>query len=659
MSCNSGPDISNRGLVLSLDQENTQKSWRGKPTVNLQLPNVINWSNTAIVTLLSEVSPIGTPVYSVTDNSSGYLASTRNLTVANDSNTYTISLYIKKTYGATSARLGFNTSFTGGATPIYYNQRFNSDTGAATTGAVENLSYWWRWDFQITNNSTGNTTLGCSFYPATGLYDSGDNAVATGTAIVSSVQIEQNTFATPFVNGTRSVTQSLLDITGDNTIDATNLTFNSRGLFEYNGTSNYIRNNINHSYLSSSAIEVVFSSVDHPATGKKYIAGYRHNGGFSYPTTGSIYIDGNILSASLITASQVYRTVTSPTLIQRGVPYHVVFNKDTTNGVMELYVNGDLKGTQTFDAATYAQWTTAGSYIGADIFEIGKSTNTSAGQGWSTDYFKGTIPTTNVYDRVLTATEIKKNYTSYRRKQLKQGIVTEGLVYNIDAGQTASYPGSGTVWTDLTGGVGNLTLANSPTFSSADTGSLVFDGVDDHGFIASGAIPVTSPISVTANFTIEVIFKPTAYQASNYYGITNNLLGKGTAGTYNYSVQPSNDTTFAFIKRSGSEGLQYHNFTVPSMQNKINSVNIVIANSGNTANDTVSCYHNGTFINSLNIAGGEVKPESIDPLYVGGLAAIQYTNFIGNIYSIKLYNRALSQLEVQQNFNSIRTRYGI
>ena len=234
MGLSHSPSIITNGLVFCYDMNNVQKSWKGKPTTNLQLPNVIDWSNSATVTLLAELSPIGTPVYSVTDNNSGsYLASTRSITVPNDSNTYTISIYIKKTYGATSTRLGFNSGFSGGTT-VAYNQRFNSDTGVGTYGSTVDLGNWWRWQFQITNNNTGNTTLYCSFYPATGFYDSGDNSAATGTAIVSSVQIEQNTFATPFVNGSRSNTQAILDLTNNNTITATNLTYNSNGTFSFN-----------------------------------------------------------------------------------------------------------------------------------------------------------------------------------------------------------------------------------------------------------------------------------------------------------------------------------------------------------------------------------------------------------------------------------------
>ena len=58
-------------------------------------------------------------------------------------------------------------------------------------------------------------------------------------------------------------------------------------------------------------------------------------------------------------------------------------------------------------------------------------------------------------------------------------VVEDGLVLALDAGNTKSYPGSGTTWTDLSGNGNNGTLTNGPTYSSSNGGSIVFDGVND------------------------------------------------------------------------------------------------------------------------------------------------------------------------------------
>ena len=59
-------------------------------------------------------------------------------------------------------------------------------------------------------------------------------------------------------------------------------------------------------------------------------------------------------------------------------------------------------------------------------------------------------------------------------------VVEDGLVLALDAGNTQSYPGSGTAWTDISGKGNNGTLTNGPTYSSADGGAIVFDGINDH-----------------------------------------------------------------------------------------------------------------------------------------------------------------------------------
>jgi hypothetical protein len=67
--------------------------------------------------------------------------------------------------------------------------------------------------------------------------------------------------------------------------------------------------------------------------------------------------------------------------------------------------------------------------------------------------------------------------------------ITDGLIYYVDAGNTSSYPGSGTTWTDLSGAGRTTTLTNGPTFDSANGGSINFDGTNDYAVVASGFNP--------------------------------------------------------------------------------------------------------------------------------------------------------------------------
>ena len=66
-----------------------------------------------------------------------------------------------------------------------------------------------------------------------------------------------------------------------------------------------------------------------------------------------------------------------------------------------------------------------------------------------------------------------------RKTNNSKQIVRSGLVLHLDAARPASYPGSGTTWTDLSGQGNNGTLTNGPTYSSANGGSIVLDGTND------------------------------------------------------------------------------------------------------------------------------------------------------------------------------------
>ena len=50
-------------------------------------------------------------------------------------------------------------------------------------------------------------------------------------------------------------------------------------------------------------------------------------------------------------------------------------------------------------------------------------------------------------------------------------IVTDGLIFGVDAASERSYPGSGTNWTDIVGD-SNCALVNGPTFDSGNGGSI-------------------------------------------------------------------------------------------------------------------------------------------------------------------------------------------
>jgi hypothetical protein len=410
MSVFAGPSISTNGLVFHYDMSNTQKSWVGAPTTNLISDPYA---------LAGNPSPLALSGYEATNTRTTTLPLSD---MANISSTWFVSTKTTSTNGRVFfLSVGSLSTMTDYSFSMYaYTQDANISRIICSTDNSVISPIKTELGYNISNRGTIQR-INCVFTSTNGGQSIGvrvGNADPVGsTFYFTGIQVESQSFPTPIVNGTRSTTSSVIDLTRNNVITATSLTYLSSGTFSFNGSSDFLRPNITHSYLSSSSLEVWFRSTSHGGAGvKKTIFGYSHNEGFSYPTIGSIYLENNNLSASVITASQVYRTVTAASTISTSTWYHAVLNKDTINGTLNLYLNGVLSGTQTFDPVSYGQWTTTGTFIGVNVLDIGKSTNNSVGQGWSTAYFSGSIPVAKVYSRVLTDAEIQSNFNATRSR---------------------------------------------------------------------------------------------------------------------------------------------------------------------------------------------------------------------------------------------------
>ena len=398
MGCFSGPEIVNDGLVFYMDAYNSQRGWEGAPATNLFTEtNLINWSKNAIVLLSKYTTPYDQPAYELTDNSdNSYLSISRNITVANDTSSYTIGVMVRKTYGTTSSRLGFNSGFNTGGTTVAYNQRFNSDTGASTSGSVIDLGDWWYWYFTITNNGTGNTNLYVNFYPATGFYNSTDNSAATGTAIIGEMMMVAGSTPIRFVNGTRSNTQAIIDLSGNNVVTATSLTYNANNTFTFDGSNNYIhfsKTRTNLGITNTYTLEAVFRRNTNE-NGRIIIGGQGWNWGLMTTTNGCraehFYSNDGGATNNYLASGDGIAPVGSWT--------HAVATFNHL-GNMRTYINGVL--TATADMSIYNNnWINTTICIG--------------GWGFAGYRFNGLIPMAKVYNRELTAAEIYQNFEAIR-----------------------------------------------------------------------------------------------------------------------------------------------------------------------------------------------------------------------------------------------------
>ena len=130
-----------------------------------------------------------------------------------------------------------------------------------------------------------------------------------------------------------------------------------------------------------------------------------------------------------------------------------------------------------------------------------------------------------------TASRLKKDDNWYALDDVwitsSPPIVTSGLVLNLDAANPASYPGSGTTWTNLISGGVNGTLVNGPTYSSVNGGVIVLDGINDY---------IDVPINLTnTNYTIMGAARYVVVGGRTFSGQSNNwLMGHWSSSTQNY-----------------------------------------------------------------------------------------------------------------------------
>lgn len=224
--------------------------------------------------------------------------------------------------------------------------------------------------------------------------------------------------------------------------------------------------------------------------------------------------------------------------------------------------------------------------------------------------------------------------------------VTDGLVLWLDAANRKSYPGSGTSWLDLSGNGYNGTLTNGPTFSSANNGSIVFDGIDD--YVNLGLVnQLTNITNVSVNAWVYPVTSSTTVYVSRY----SNIVSNNGWSTSTFAGSSLNMVKFAFGGRESS--VEYINAT-SSIELSINNwINIT----GTKSSSTWTIYVNGLSQGST-IAGSGVTNFDNNNLQVGSLVATGFFLYSPNrTATTQIYNRALSAQEVRQNYDALKSRY--
>jgi len=238
-------------------------------------------------------------------------------------------------------------------------------------------------------------------------------------------------------------------------------------------------------------------------------------------------------------------------------------------------------------------------------------------------------------------------------------IVTDGLVFYVDAGNDNSYPGSGGTWSDLIGGndgsFNSMDDINNPSnnYDSANGGSITFDGVDDlviagpsNSIGASLSSATWSAWFKSSNTTsigyISALKRLPSGTASSLFSIVLNRIGSNTSVGSGYLMVLSNDgSNFQFLSYDGG----YNDGNWHNVAGVITPTNRVL-------------YVDGQSVASDSNGGIANVTDNTEPITIGAFQSGSSDFFLdGSVSNVSFYNRALSSTEVLQNYNALKNRF--
>lgn len=223
-------------------------------------------------------------------------------------------------------------------------------------------------------------------------------------------------------------------------------------------------------------------------------------------------------------------------------------------------------------------------------------------------------------------------------------IVNGGLVLALDAGNTQSYPGSGTSWTDLSGQNNTGTLTNGPTFSIVNGGAIVFDGLNDLISLGTG---FTSLDLIDKSFQCWI--KKTGASAK---GLVDKDFDNGTPNYGGWGFWTQANNKLWWWATPNLDLLDDGPLTIS------NTTWTNVAVTWNSSTKTANFYINGV-LNSSKTNASIVEKASGSANFVVGAFRNTTNPFDGSISLVNAYARLLTASEIQQNFNATKGRYGI
>jgi hypothetical protein len=222
-------------------------------------------------------------------------------------------------------------------------------------------------------------------------------------------------------------------------------------------------------------------------------------------------------------------------------------------------------------------------------------------------------------------------------------IVTNGLVLALDAANPKSYAYGSTLWNNLSGDKYSGSLNNAPALNNDSYGSLTFNGSNqyvDFGNLSGIINTTTITFSIWLKWSGLGVDKTILGNEPFYAnGILTNPVGFGLR-------QRSNNNYWLSLGTGTPAIIDY----TPTIS-RTNWHNVAVTTNGSTA----TLYINGIQVSSAACAYVIGTTSSFSIGRVNTPAPTEYWG--GSVSSFNLYNRALSAVEIAQNYNAMQSRF--
>lgn len=232
---------------------------------------------------------------------------------------------------------------------------------------------------------------------------------------------------------------------------------------------------------------------------------------------------------------------------------------------------------------------------------------------------------------------------SFNNNNNNTSIITSNLFLNLDA---YSYSGSGNTWHDLSGNNRNTTLINNPTYTTNQQGYFHFTDTSFQYAITPNTVPNLSVWSV------EAWYRPTKSFTGKVTAVVTNEFD--LVNKINYSLGMNNAPSSYTLAGGYYNGAWR---TTTGFTPTLNTwVQTIVTYNGTQINQ----YTNGSLQSTLTYSG---TPQSGGKIRIArrwdDVETASSNFFDGDISIIRIYNIALNSTQVLQNYNAIKTRYGL